>query len=298
MRYEEFIAVPTEVHICHPSRLIRMAGAAFLSASLVAGCSDANPSRQFSAERPAELPSSVGESNMPATAATVETTVPPVERISEPGEVIARLVIPRMCDLKAEVVQFAPGENRRVGTDSGIDQLIREEIPQPDCPEALQHAERQRQQNPKYATRGERVNANYPTYADLNGNERKDPGEQSDTANMFVPRWGQWPGTPEIGQRGNVVWFAHRTTMAATGAVIDMLLPGDMITVQSKGRTFNYKVTQLESIPTRNPEEEVAAIESVLHPPDHESKYMLTGFACEPQRDIAYRIVFRAELQR
>jgi hypothetical protein len=229
---------------------------------------------------------------------TTTTTVP--EREPQPGEVIAKVSIPRMCNLQSEVVQFAFGENARVGTDSGIDLLIPEIQPQPDCDEAKTHAEFMRtmpagQIKDGYATRGERLNSNYPLFLDRNGNGVQELGEEYNRrANAFVPRWGQWAGTSKIGERGNTVLFAHRTTVAATAALLDMLQTGDEIFVTSEGKQYIYKVTDLESVLTRGQEE--TAVNQVLAVPNGEGGSWLTLFACDPQRDDLFRLVIRARL--
>lgn len=235
---------------------------------------------------------------------TVESVAPAAtspERLAQPGELIATMRIPRLCDLEVKIFALSREEilsginldgNGGAGN-SPLNRLKPEAIPQRDCTTTLTDAAVQRQQNPSFATRGERTrDEDYVGFPDTNRNGRKDPGEAY-KASSFEPSAGYWPGTGSPGEKGkNPIFMAHRTKFSAAFASINVLQSGDLITITTPGkntRTFNYRVTGQEVV---DPSE----VERVMYPEGYQTGTILTIFACEPQSSATKRIVVRAQL--
>jgi len=97
---------------------------------------------------------------------------------------------------------------------------------------------------------------------------------------------GHWAGTAKAGGYGNMVLAGHRTTKTAPFHDLDLLQPGDSITVTGfDGRTAKYSVS-----------ETVIVAPSDIWIVDQTDVPMLTLFACHPKRSARQRIVVRAEL--
>lgn len=102
---------------------------------------------------------------------------------------------------------------------------------------------------------------------------------------VFAKGVGQWPGTPRPGQAGNIVLGGHRTSGKKPFANIDLLVPGDIISLSTGSSTYRYAVTGSLIVkptaiwitnPTRNA--------------------TLTLFACHPKGKTTERYVVRASL--
>lgn len=95
---------------------------------------------------------------------------------------------------------------------------------------------------------------------------------------------GHWPGTADPGQVGNAVLSGHRTTYTSPFGDLDLLAPGDSITVDD----VEFRVTGTTVVP----ESEYA--EFVLREPADPAARQLTLFACTPKGDRTHRIVVQA----
>lgn len=232
----------------------------------------------------------------------IATTTTQPEREVQPGEVIATMRIPRLCDLEITTIALGDDELDRVGWGpdyenggSRIDVITPDDDPPTPCPEAEERTEFMRtrpgeQQNSRYATRAERTNRDYPAYLDRNQNGRQDSGETAPTAEDYEPLAGHWPGTALPGEPGNAVIFGHRTTRSAPFASQDMLQPGDQIIMTTDGAEYTYKVVEEEVV-------HYTEVDRVLSPEGfEEGAALLTLFACTPQGSAEYRIVTRAIL--
>jgi len=105
---------------------------------------------------------------------------------------------------------------------------------------------------------------------------------------------GHWPGTPLPGQPGNSVLSGHRATHGAEFVDLDLLQPGDKISVQIGGpetaTTFRVQGTTIV------PEERY--VRAVTQQPKNPNARVLTLFACNPKWDSTERIVVRAEAKQ
>lgn len=99
---------------------------------------------------------------------------------------------------------------------------------------------------------------------------------------------GHWPGTATAGQPGNAVVSGHRTTFTRPFHDIDLLEPGDPITVEGVGAPVTFEVTDTTVVT------EAEYVDFVLRQPADPSARQLTLFACEPKGDRTHRIVVRA----
>lgn len=95
-----------------------------------------------------------------------------------------------------------------------------------------------------------------------------------------------WAGTAAAGGYGNMVLAGHRTTKTKPFHDLDLMQPGDSITVTGfDGRVAEYIVTEIVIVTPRD----MWIVEQTDVP-------MLTLFACHPKRSAQQRIVVRAEL--
>jgi sortase A len=101
----------------------------------------------------------------------------------------------------------------------------------------------------------------------------------------FAKGVGQWPGTPRPGQRGNIVLGGHRTSGKKPFANIDKLVPGDIITLTTRGLTYRYSVT-----------ESLIVKPTDIWITDPTKNATLTLFACHPKGKTTQRYVVRAAL--
>ncbi len=101
---------------------------------------------------------------------------------------------------------------------------------------------------------------------------------------------GHWPGTPLPGQRGNAVLSGHRTTFTKPFANLDLLEPGDGITIGIGHLPgVEFRVVETRIVPEA---EYVATV--LAQPPDPQVR-RLTLFACHPKGHRTHRIVVIAE---
>jgi len=105
------------------------------------------------------------------------------------------------------------------------------------------------------------------------------------TMTNFAKGVGQWPGTPRPGQRGNIVLGGHRTSGKKPFANIDKLVPGDIITLTTRGLTYRYSVT-----------ESLIVKPTDIWITDPTKNATLTLFACHPKGKTTQRYVVRAAL--
>ncbi len=97
---------------------------------------------------------------------------------------------------------------------------------------------------------------------------------------------GHYPGTAQIGDKGNVGIAGHRTTYGAPFYDLNELQPGDVIYLTNlAGQTFTYKVTTHFIV--------VPSDGSVLNPTTVPS---LTLTTCNPRFSATNRLVVRATL--
>jgi sortase A len=96
---------------------------------------------------------------------------------------------------------------------------------------------------------------------------------------------GHWPGTARPGQPGNTVFAGHRVTHTRPFYDIDLLMPGDEITVRTGDGTFTYKVTGHEIVTPK-----------ALWIVDQTPNATITIFACTPKGSARHRYVVRGEL--
>jgi len=286
-----------------------VAGAAAL---VMAACGSASESSRH--------PTSVHRNPVPTIVSQPSQTLPPqtlpnlienqninapsaAERQVQPGEVIAKMHIPKMCGVWIDIVAMDKAQADEAGSGSSpIDATTPEATPQPDCAEAVAHAKQMRalpegRIKDGYATRGERTNGNYPDYIDKNNNHRQDPGEEySHRANAFVPIAGYYMGTAPISNtNGNTFIFGHRTTRSAPFAVMDMLKTDDeieIITTGPKPHDYKYNVTKVEVVDAADEK----AIDQAQFPVEAATQPMLTLAGCNPQRSNAQRFIVRAKL--
>lgn len=100
---------------------------------------------------------------------------------------------------------------------------------------------------------------------------------------------GHWPGTAAPGQAGNAVISGHRTTQTRPFRDLDVLVPGDPVTVAASGTApVTYRVTETAIV------SEAEYTEFVLRPPADAAARQLTLFACHPKGERTQRIVVRA----
>lgn len=99
---------------------------------------------------------------------------------------------------------------------------------------------------------------------------------------------GHWPGTADPGQAGNAVLSGHRTTYTSPFGDLDLLAPGDTITVGRDGSSVSFRVTGTTVVP------ESEYVEFVLRKPADPTARQLTLFACTPKGDRTHRIVVQA----
>lgn len=107
------------------------------------------------------------------------------------------------------------------------------------------------------------------------------------TLKTFDKGVGQWPGTAEPGQYGNMVLGGHRTSSPKPFRHLDKLKPGDEIVVTTPTERFVYLVRKTEIVD-----------DSALWIVDQEPGYTATLFACHPVGSTAERIVIFADLVR
>lgn len=102
---------------------------------------------------------------------------------------------------------------------------------------------------------------------------------------------GHWPGTPLPGRSGNSVLSGHRNTHTQPFKELDLLNPGDEVTVTvGDDERTTFEVTGTEIIP------EAEYKDQVLRQPDDDRRRVITLFACHPEGNPVFRIVVTAEV--
>jgi sortase A len=96
---------------------------------------------------------------------------------------------------------------------------------------------------------------------------------------------GHWPGTALFGHLGNAVIAGHRITNTRPFFDIDLMSPGDQITLTTSTDRFVYEMTEHLIVGPRD-------IWIAQDTPDA----ILTLFACHPKGSKAHRYVVRARL--
>ena len=106
---------------------------------------------------------------------------------------------------------------------------------------------------------------------------------------------GHYPETPLPGQAGNAAIAGHRTTYGAPFGNVDVLEPGDEITVTTVQGRFTYEVRQTEIV---SPSQvEVLGIDHWDFDGDPATPHnALTLTACHPKYSARQRIIIGAEL--
>ena len=104
---------------------------------------------------------------------------------------------------------------------------------------------------------------------------------------------GHYPGTADPGHIGNVVISGHRTTYGAPFNRLGELKPGDLITVQTRYRTWTYKVHDTKIV-------EPTATYVILPVPGQlgatPTQRLMTFTTCNPEYSAAQRMVVTSEL--
>lgn len=98
---------------------------------------------------------------------------------------------------------------------------------------------------------------------------------------------GHWPGTARPGQPGNTVFAGHRVTHTRAFYDIDLLTPGDEITVRTSDGVFTYKVTGHQIVMPKD-----------LWIVNQTPNATITIFACTPKGSARQRYVVRGDLAR
>lgn len=106
---------------------------------------------------------------------------------------------------------------------------------------------------------------------------------------------GHYPDSPLPGQAGNAAIAGHRTTYGAPFGDIDLLVPGDVIEVETFQGVFEYEV-----IPQRHPDGGTVG-HLIVSPSDtyvveHYGDNRLTLTACHPKYSARERIIVHATL--
>lgn len=105
------------------------------------------------------------------------------------------------------------------------------------------------------------------------------------TNDIFDIGVGKWPGTPDPGEKGNLVLGGHRTSGSHPFKKINYLRSGDIVTLISQGKTHLYRVTGNQIVkPT------------ALWITNPTLGATLTLFACHPLGQTTSRYVVRAVL--
>lgn len=99
---------------------------------------------------------------------------------------------------------------------------------------------------------------------------------------------GHYPGSAEIGARGNLAFAGHRTTYGHPFGDLDKLHPGNLIHIEARGQTYTYKVTR-SFVVTPNRTDVVTGKD--LPEPDAE---LLTLTTCNPRYSARQRLIVRA----
>ncbi len=96
---------------------------------------------------------------------------------------------------------------------------------------------------------------------------------------------GHWPGSAQPGMPGNAVFAGHRVTHTRPFLDIDLLVPGDQITLRTNDGTAIYEMTE-HLIVTPD--------DTWIAQPTADAT--VTLFACHPKRSARQRYVIRGKL--
>ncbi|MFF8836549.1 class E sortase [Streptomyces sp. NPDC015130] len=110
---------------------------------------------------------------------------------------------------------------------------------------------------------------------------------------------GHYPGTAGPGRAGNFALAGHRNTHGEPFRYINRLVPGDVITVRTRARTYTYRVDQV--LPQTAPRDVgvVRPVPRSLVKPSYgysTAGSYLTLTTCTPEFSSAYRLVVWAKL--
>lgn len=110
---------------------------------------------------------------------------------------------------------------------------------------------------------------------------------------------GHYPGTSGPGRTGNFALAGHRNTHGEPFRYINRLVPGDVISVRTRARTYTYRVDQV--LPQTAPRDVgvVRAVPRSLVKPSYgysAAGSYLTLTTCTPEFSSAYRLVVWAKL--
>lgn len=98
---------------------------------------------------------------------------------------------------------------------------------------------------------------------------------------------GLYPDGPLPGQRGNAAIAGHRTTFGAPFERIDELVPGDIITIETREGTFGYVVASSKVVRAND-------VSVLKADPSVESS--ITLISCWPKYTASRRIIIRANI--
>lgn len=98
---------------------------------------------------------------------------------------------------------------------------------------------------------------------------------------------GHWPGTAMPGKRGNTVFAGHRVTHSHPFYDLDLLAPGDEVTLHMPDGDFTYAVT-----------ETLIVVPSDIWVVDQTEEPTMTLSACHPKHSAQQRIVVKGRLVR
>lgn len=105
---------------------------------------------------------------------------------------------------------------------------------------------------------------------------------------------GHYPGTADPGQKGNFAVAGHRTTYGAPFHLIDTLVPGDEIIVDTKRYRYIYEVRQPPAVILPS---ETWVIDPVPGKPEAKpTKKLLTMTSCHPKWSASHRMYASAKL--
>jgi sortase A len=106
---------------------------------------------------------------------------------------------------------------------------------------------------------------------------------------------GHYPGTALPGQLGNVAIAGHRVTYGGPFRNLDRLLPGDEIDIDTRDRTYVYRVQLAREVKPSDIGVTFAVPEQPTAPP---TRRLLTLTTCTPPYSAARRLIVLAELSR
>jgi sortase A len=106
---------------------------------------------------------------------------------------------------------------------------------------------------------------------------------------------GHYPGTALPGQLGNVAIAGHRVTYGGPFRNLDRLLPGDEIDIDTRDRTYIYRVRSAQEV---TPSDIGVTFAVPEQPEGRPTQRLLTLTTCTPPYSTARRLIVLAELSR